>query len=73
MNNTRKSKSPSRGVAAMMESVAEIQNFVDQGMSIEDVKRHYRRHEPDRIRTGGRVSPGASNVLARRRGDAKIE
>jgi DNA-binding transcriptional regulator YiaG len=58
MRNPGKSKSRSPGVAALMESVAELQKFVDRGMTTEDIKRHYRRYHPDRIRTVSIPGPG---------------
>ena len=64
MSKTSKSKGGSRGVAALMESVAELQKFVDQGMTTEDIKRHYRRYYPDRIRTVSIPGPGKHSPAA---------
>jgi DNA-binding transcriptional regulator YiaG len=47
--------------------VAELQKFVDSGMTVEDVNRHYRRHHPDRIRTVSIPGPGKYSPAAVRK------
>jgi DNA-binding XRE family transcriptional regulator len=67
MNNSGKSNRRSRGVAALMESVAEIQQFAERGMSVENLKHHYRRHHPDRIRARSIPGPGKHSPAAVRK------
>jgi DNA-binding transcriptional regulator YiaG len=51
----------------MEENAREIQSWIDKGWTPEDVKAHYRKHYPDRIRTYTFRDPGKhSPVMVRR-------
>jgi len=53
MSKTRKT---SRGSESLMRSMAELQRYIDKGMTMSDIVAHYRKHYPDRIHTVTRVS-----------------
>ncbi len=56
MEKTGKRRSP--GTESLLRSMAELQGYVDKGMSMDDIVAHYRKHHPDRIRTVTSVSVG---------------
>jgi DNA-binding transcriptional regulator YiaG len=49
-------KEAGRGVESLMRSMAELKRYADQGMTMDDIVAHYRKHHPDRIRTVSTVS-----------------
>ncbi len=55
MGNKTKPKRNS-GTESLMRSMAELQGYIDKGMTMDDIVAHYRKHHPDRIRTVTRMS-----------------
>jgi DNA-binding transcriptional regulator YiaG/REP element-mobilizing transposase RayT len=53
-----KTKMRSPGSDGVRQSMAELQGYIDKGMTIDEIVSHYRKHRPDRIRTVTRVSVG---------------
>jgi DNA-binding transcriptional regulator YiaG len=62
----------SRDVAAGTENLREIQSWIDKGWTPEDVKAHYRKHFPDRIRTYTFHDPGKHSPAMVRRLRAQL-
>jgi DNA-binding transcriptional regulator YiaG len=64
----RKKARKSRGVSALMQSVAELQAYVDRGMTSDEIVNDIRRRHPERVRIVFRApEPGQYPPTAVRR------
>ena len=48
----------SPGTDALRESMAELEGYVNQGMTIDDIGRHIKQHSPQRVHTYSWSTPG---------------
>jgi DNA-binding transcriptional regulator YiaG len=58
MNKKPKKSAKPRNQATedLLTAMAELESYADQGMTMDDIVAHYRKHHPDRIRTVSKVT-----------------
>ena len=61
MSEKKNTKTRGHGTQALLKSMSELDSYRKQGMTLDDIVRHYRRHHPARVHTVSFSDPGEHN------------